>query len=123
MLNRGNPIFTSQTSHAPLIPSVLGAASGCPPGAAELPLAVVLADMPLDLVQHVCSCRVLVLTEGPRLAAGNDGCMPHPTANSQPQEQHFLSQSFCGMSDPRPWKVARVALDVDAAPAGWCLLT
>jgi hypothetical protein len=39
---------TSQTSHAPQNPSVLGAAC-----AAELPLAMALADMPLGIVQHV----------------------------------------------------------------------
>ena len=65
-----------------------------------------LADMPLDLVQHVLflffPTRVLVLPGGPRLAAGNDGCVPPPTANSQPKKQHFLSQSFVACPTQAP---------------------
>ena len=95
-----------------------------PTCAAELPLAMALAG---HAPRPRAACFVLVGSwfspRGPGLLWAMTGACPHPTANSQPQEQHFLSQSFCGMSDPRPWKVARVALDVDAAPAGWCLLT
>jgi hypothetical protein len=125
VLNRGNPQRHKlpQTSHAPQIPSVLGASGGCP-RVLELPLAVALAG---HAPRPRAACFALVGSwfspRGPGLLRAMTGACPHPTANSQPQEQHFLSQSFCGMSDPRPWKVARVALDVDAAPAGWCLLT
>ncbi len=50
-----------------------------------MPLAVALADMPLNLVQHVFflffPTRVLFLTEGPRLAAGNH--LRVPPSNSE----------------------------------------
>jgi hypothetical protein len=34
--------------------------------------------------------------------------VPLPTANSQPQEQSFLSQSFVSWSNPRPWAIVQV---------------
>jgi hypothetical protein len=101
---------------------------GCP-RALELPLAVALADMPLDLVQHVLflfpSTRFLVLTGGPMQALAVVTSRFVQQRNSQPQEQSFLSSFFvaCPGSNPPPWKVTQVALDGDSAQAGWYLLT
>ena len=50
-----------------------------------------------------CPPRVLHSRVPCRLCWDHASFVPHPTANSQPQEQSFLSQSSVSWSNPRPW--------------------
>lgn len=76
---------------------------------------------PLDLVQHVF---FLFPPQGswfsPRGPLWHKPRLPHPTSNSQPQEQSFLCSFVWHVLSPQ--KSRPPGLDVDSAQAGWYLL-
>jgi hypothetical protein len=121
--SRRSRVLNRQTSHAPQTRSVLGTASGSR-AALDLPLAVALVDTPHSAPRPRAACflllsatRVLVLTEGP---LWHKPRLPHPTSNSQPQEQSFLCSFVWHVLSPQ--KSRPPGLDVDSAQAGWYLL-
>jgi hypothetical protein len=125
VVEKGQPPTSHPNVSSPRIPSVLGASCGCP--RALLPLAVALADMPLDLVQHVLflfpSTRVLVLTGGPMQALAVVTSRVRAASNSRiPSLKNniFFPQVWWHVLGPT---YARVGLGMGSAPGGWCLLT